>query len=105
MELGLDRDGASRDARGMREPAQWIEVDGEVEDVADVPEDPTPTEDVTRGLGAGAELSDADLGRRIAVLLFASPEPLSLARLVALLERPPAARVRAALEALGHALD
>jgi segregation and condensation protein B len=120
----------------MREPAQWIEVDGEdldeavpaalvpdagaghesevADGVADspagapftaVPEDTTPTEDVTRGPGPGADLSDEDLRRRIAALLFASPEPLTVARLVSLLERPPAARVRAALEALGHALE
>jgi len=70
-----------------------------------VPEDEAPTEDFTRGPGPGADLSDEDLRRRIAALLFASPEPLTVARLVSLLERPPAARVRAALEALGHALE
>lgn len=120
----------------MREPAQWIEVEPEVEDAAvpgpqvprskagaepdasepgaelaagvpfaAVPDDGAPTEDVTRGPGPGADLSDGDLCRRIAALLFASPEPLTVARLVSLLERPPAARVRAALEALAHALE
>jgi segregation and condensation protein B len=58
-----------------------------------------------RGPGPGADLSDEELRRRLAALLFAAPEPLSVGRLVALLERPPSARVRAALDALGHALD
>jgi len=72
------------------------------------PEEPAAeevTDDVVRGPGPGADLSDDELRRRVAALLFASPEPLSVARLVALLERPPAARVRAALDALGHALE
>ena len=59
----------------------------------------------SRGPGPGADLSDSELKRRLAALLFASPEPLSVGRLVALLERPPAARVRIALEELGHALE
>lgn len=51
-------------------------------------------------LGPGAELSDDELVRRLAALLFASPEPLSLGKLVELLQRPERPRVRAALEAL-----
>jgi len=50
--------------------------------------------------GPGAELDDDELVRRLAALVFVSPEPLSLARLIELLERPPRARVLAALEAL-----
>lgn len=57
------------------------------------------------GPGPGADLSDEQLVERAAALLFASPDPLSVGRLVGLLERPPAARVRAALEALGHQLE
>lgn len=72
---------------------------------SEAPADDGATEDVTRGPGPGADLTDLELQRRIAALLFASPEPLSIGRLVSLLERPPAARVRAALETLGHALE
>ena len=50
--------------------------------------------------GPGQDLSDDELVRRTAALLFASPEPLSVARLVELLQRPEPARVEAALEAL-----
>jgi segregation and condensation protein B len=39
------------------------------------------------------------------VLLFAAAEPLSLARLVELLERPAPARVQAALEALAASME
>lgn len=52
-------------------------------------------------LGPGADLDDEELLRRLAALLFASAEPLSLGRLVKLLERPERARVRTALETLG----
>lgn len=57
------------------------------------------------GPGPGADLSDEQLVERTAALLFASPEPLSVGRLVGLLERPPAARVRAAVETLGKQLE
>ena len=53
----------------------------------------------------GADLSDEQLEERTLALLFASPDPLSVGRLVSLLERPPAARVRAAIEAIGHRLQ
>ncbi|MGD2017129.1 MAG: SMC-Scp complex subunit ScpB [Planctomycetota bacterium] len=58
-----------------------------------------------RGPGPGADLSDEQLEERTLALLFASPDPLSVGRLVNLLERPPAARVRAAIEAIGHRLQ
>jgi len=44
-----------------------------------------------RGPGPGADLSDEQLEERTLALLFASPDPLSVGRLVNLLERPPAA--------------
>ena len=56
-------------------------------------------------LGPGEEKSDETLQREIVVLLFASSEPLSSARLVELLERPAPARVQAALERLQAELD
>jgi len=56
-------------------------------------------------LGPGEEKSDDELLRETAALLFASPEPLSQARLIELLERPAAARVAQALERLARELD
>ena len=61
--------------------------------------------DDRRGPGPGADLTDEQLIERTLSLLFASPDPLSVGRLVGLLERPPAARVRTALEAIRHQLE
>lgn len=58
-----------------------------------------------RGPGPGADLSDEQLTERTLALLFASPDPLSVGRLVGLLERPPAARVRSALETVANQLE
>lgn len=55
--------------------------------------------------GPGAELSDDELAQRVAALLFASPEPISVARLVQVLERPETPRVKAALDDIGRRLD
>lgn len=95
----------------MIEPETGEETGGEL----DAATEPTPAAEgdgaaeleaeESRGPGPGAELGDEELRRRACALLFASPEPISLARLVALLERPPVARVRAAVEELGHALE
>jgi len=52
----------------------------------------------------GAEVSDAELEREVAALLFASPEPLSEAKLAALLLGTPQVRVRMALDALATRL-
>lgn len=76
---------------------------------SDAPENETgPEEDAAGGssaLGPGEELSDEALVTQCATLLFASPEPLSLARLVDLLERPERGRVRDALQGLQERLD
>lgn len=56
-------------------------------------------------LGPGEALDDDELRRRAAVLLFAAAEPLSLARLVQLLERPAKRRVQEALERLAQELE
>lgn len=82
--------------------------DGAAEETA---EDPSASESADeseageRGPGPGADLSDEQLEERTLALLFASPDPLSVGRLVSLLERPPAARVRAAIESIGHRLQ
>lgn len=78
----------------------------EAEASAELDEDAAAeAEEAKAGPGPGADLSDEQLVERTAALLFASPDPLSVGRLVGLLERPPAARVRAALETLGHQLE
>ncbi len=102
---GADDDAAEPDDVPGSGPAAHPE-DADPEELATAePAAEEVTDDVVRGPGPGADLTDDELRRRVAALLFASPEPLSVARLVALLERPPAARVRSALEALGHALE
>ena len=54
--------------------------------------------------GPGNLLSDEELLRAVSALVFASPEPLSMRRLVDLLERPERARVEAALQTLRERL-
>jgi segregation and condensation protein B len=53
---------------------------------------------------ASAEVSDEELEREVAALLFASPEPLSESKLAALLDGTPQVRVRLALDALKQRL-
>ena len=77
------------------------EVDG---DEPSEPEAAREAELETAGPGPGEELSDEELLQGVAALLFASPDPLSVGRLVALLERPSRPRVEAALGALGERL-
>ncbi|MEM9800509.1 MAG: SMC-Scp complex subunit ScpB [Planctomycetota bacterium] len=72
---------------------------------AEATEEPTGDETAPASEGPGADLSDDQLVEQAFALLFASPDPLSVGRLVGLLERPPAARVRAALETIGAKLD
>lgn len=67
------------------------------------------TEDEPEGkkerTGPGEHLDDEELQRQTLALLFASPQPLGLAKLVQFLERPSRARVRAVLAALQESLD
>lgn len=77
----------------------------DAESAPDAPAGSEGADEDAAGPGPGADLSDEQLVERTAALLFASPEPLSVGRLVGLLERPPAARVRAAVEALGKQLE
>ena len=55
--------------------------------------------------GAGSELSDEELLDSATALVFASPEPLSTARIRRLLDSPPRARVEAALKTLEERLE
>ncbi len=54
--------------------------------------------------GQGDLLSDDELVQGVSALIFASPEPLSLRRLAALLEGPRHERIRAALDTLAERL-
>lgn len=87
----------------LAEPA--ADTDAADTDAADTDAAQDEVEAAERGPGPGADLSDEQLEERALALLFASPDPLSIGRLVNLLERPPAARVRAAVEAIGHRLQ
>ncbi len=78
--------------------------DGAQEGAAPEEEAEDEAEGTTR-LGPGAELDDDEIQRRMIALLFASPEPLSLGRLVVLLERPQRPRVKAALEGLDQRFE
>ena len=56
-------------------------------------------------IGPGEELTDDELMRSVSALVFASPEPLGLGRLVQLLERPRAGRVKDALLVVQQRLE
>lgn len=57
------------------------------------------------GGGAGDKLSQKQLVRAVAALLFASHEPMSVARLASVLERPKAARLRKAIATIESELE
>jgi len=86
---------------------------------AEVPEDVAPGEQANLPTPAApeaaasaedrertsAEVSDEELEREVAALLFASPEPLSESKLAALLDGTPQVRVRLVLDALARRLS
>lgn len=84
-------------AREATEPSPVAEAGADEPGLA--PEAPSP-----EGLGAGDQLSDEELRSAVAALVFASPEPISMRRILELLERPERARVLAALDDLGARL-
>lgn len=61
-------------------------------------------ESATPKLGPGQELSDEELDRQLLGILFASPDALSEAKLIELLDRPSKERVREALTRATQAL-
>ena len=81
---------------GAADPPDSTEEAGEAGEAAEADAGPV--------LGPGAELDDGELRRELAALLFASPDPLSVARLVELLRRPPRERVRVVLDQLEEQL-
>lgn len=88
-----ERDAAERRDASAKEQACADEApEGTAEEAAAAPDEPEE--------GPGALLSDSELRRVIAALLFASPEALSESRLAQLAEGAPKARVKAALTQL-----
>ncbi len=106
---GSERRGAASDGDELRDGARR---DVELRDVELLPSDPrTPAQAAAGVTGAEAEvqaqgpgpgdlLTDDEILRSVTALVFASPEPIGLRRLVELLERPDATRVEAALHVL-----
>ncbi len=62
-------------------------------------------EEESNKLGPGEELDDDELVRRLAALLFVTVEPLTLGKLVKLLERPRRGRVKDAIVALTQRME
>lgn len=91
----------------VAEPSEVPSEEAAVEvDAADDGEDDSDPEDPKNAprLGPGEDLSDEEIAREAAALLFATTEPLRVPRLVELLGRPHPQRVRAALEGLAEQL-
>lgn len=74
------------------------EGDASTEPAAAAAQEPEPE------VGQGDLLSDEELAQGVSALIFASPEPLSVRRLAALLEGPRHERVQLAIDALGERL-
>jgi segregation and condensation protein B len=105
-ESGSSPDPASADESSEANEANEANEAPEAAEAPEADESAESDDDVDRrGPGPGADLSDEQITERVYALLFASPEPLTVGKLVGLLERPPAARVRAAIEAIGKELE
>lgn len=79
------------------------EGEGEVPRGADEPSTEEAAEDA--GPGPGDALDDEELTRRVAALVFASPEPLPVRRILQLLDGPRPGRVRDALNEIARRID
>lgn len=105
-----DADGDDRDPEGVKSATEDpSDEGGEVDPEADGEGGAGGEEDELEGaapsrLGPGQHRTDEELERELSALLFLAAEPLGLAKLVTLLERPNPARVRGALEALRERL-
>lgn len=73
-------------------------------DAEESAEETAAAEEAPPAFGAGEELSDKELDRRLLALVYASPEPLTSRRLTKLLEHPDPKRVAAALERIKQSL-
>lgn len=71
---------------------------GEAGDTSAAGEDGEVAQEAVPKLGPGEELADEELDRRLAALIYTSPEPLSNRKLTQLLERPDPKRIAASLQ-------
>ena len=103
-----DFDAAARDELGGPEGAEGAEgepgAEADDDSGAEAEDDTGAEAALATNLGPGEFLTDEELARDAAALLFASPEPLRVPRLVELLGRPQPKRVRAILETLAEKL-
>jgi segregation and condensation protein B len=103
-----DESRKGRGKKGRKPRAADVEAEPDPEASAGPEESPeTEAEDAggeTAGESAG-EISEEELVRAVAALVFASPEPLPASRLSQLLNRPKAARLRAALTEVASRLE
>ncbi len=94
MSAGHENEGVENEGVGESAPEAQAEAEAPVEEQVD-----------DSKLGPGQELSDEELEREVTTLLFASPEVMTMVRLVKLLDRPASARVKAALETVAARLE
>ena len=97
-ELAAGQSGEEQDSAQEQGPVQEQDADGV--DATEREDDETPTR-----RGPGADLPPEELRRRVSALLFASPDPLSVGRLVKLLDGPEPKMVRKAIEEIGQRLE
>lgn len=87
------------------ESAEGTASGGDPEDSPTEPEAVTESEPESPQTGPGEQLSDEELVQAVSALVFASPEPLGIGRLVQLLEKPRISRVKAALDQVRSQLE
>ncbi len=94
------------DSEPSEDPSGVEKPEGTAEQVSDEDQDAEEEEEEESSkLGPGEELEDDELVRRLAALLFVTVEPLSLGKLVKLLERPRRGRVKDAIVALTQRME
>ena len=104
-ETGAPTDTAGEEPEAERSAAEADDPDPLPADAeAGEPSAEASAEETLPELPELPELSDAELRSALAALLFASPEPLSLGRLVDLVQGPGSARVKRALAELAEGL-
>ena len=106
-EEDLAPDGAtSEEPKGTEEgvsPAGEEESDAQAEEAAAAAAEEAA--EAKRGPGPGEDLTDEEIQRQIAALLFASPAPIPETLLRSLLQRPRLPRIKDALTKLGTTLE
>lgn len=102
---GAEGSGENPEAPDSPEAEAEETVEGEAAPSEAEAEDEDEEEEISPKLGPGEELDDDELVRRLAALLFVTVEPLTLGKLVKLLERPRKGRVKDALVTLEQRLE